>query len=609
VSDVNVSQISAFNKDAPNLSVWVPSSRLHVERRSNSEAGRICAPTVVRLGDGPLPEETLVFERVVRSGQVTKPAVAELVITPREANLAEVTIDLVGLPEQWTQRDGTLTFEHVRPVQFPPRAARGLFGEGEGPPPADVFGAFPAYLGFAEPCQPVELLEDVAASTGVFDPRTEKVSARGIEPLRLPAGTRISVCDGASLDTLMVAAAKPATVREDETEASWFLLPRGTKVKPLGTSRFTVKRPLGGYHVCRQPAWTTAMLVELPLRDLQELGLDGRWRTGSRGSLAAGLSVTLLDYRDTWALIRAQVEGAPRIFAVPASAVAMPTGPAQDSLALDGGLCPVAVGQWRALKQTGQAFRVNQDTPGAELDGLWLEIPLGTHVLQLCQEGVGAGGRAGLPLCSPIEVGGTQAKENDRFVLVRYAGAVLAVRARDLRDRATDTYALREERPWFYRADKRVKRDTDAGWAFGLGPGARPSFVRADDHAWTLTARVQKLSTDTLGFEGAFGAGGDGFSTFVALSGGVGTLLYRFPDAPIELRASLLGELDLRVSRDGGLNVQVVGKAQMRWLNDYAPVNFELGLNLGYGGTFGKNGSGGVLLGMPISVLVEIVKF
>ncbi len=192
---------------------------------------------------------------------------------------------------------------------------------------------------------------------------------------------------------------------------------------------------------------------------------------------------------------------------------------------------------------------------------------------------------------------------------MRYAGTILAVRNRDLRDRTTDEYVLRRQRPWFYRADPGVMKDKDWGWVFGVGPGARPSFVRAEDHAWTLNARIQQLSDKTLGFEGVFGVGGDGLSTFLALSGGVGTLIHLFTDSPLELRGALLGELDLRVSKDGGLNFAVVGKAQLRWLNEFAPVNFEVGLNLGYGGTFGANGSGGVLLGMPINVTIELLEF
>ncbi len=413
VSDVNVSQISAFNKDAPMLSVWVPKSRFHVERKTG-ESGRICVPTVVRLGEGSLPAETLVFERSVRAGAVQKPAIAELVLTPENPRLAEVTLEIVGLPEQWTQRDGTLTFDFIRPVSFPERVTRGLLGDGEGPPPSDVFAAIPAYLRFDETCRPVEILDPVAASFGNFDERTQRVSARGIDPIRLNAGTRVSVCDGASLDTLMLAVAKPATDDNDETVASWYLIPRSTRVKSLAANpsgdevRFTVSRPLGGYHVCRQPTWTSAVLRELPLSDVTELKTDGRWeRADSRGAIAAGTAVTLLDYRDTWALVRATHEGAPRILAVPASAVAMPSGPAADSLVLDSGHCPVARGQWRAMKNGAQAFRVSQDTPGAELDGLWLEIPLGTHVLQLCQEELGRSDKSpGLPACSPIEVGG-----------------------------------------------------------------------------------------------------------------------------------------------------------------------------------------------------------
>jgi hypothetical protein len=103
--------------------------------------------------------------------------------------------------------------------------------------------------------------------------------------------------------------------------------------------------------------------------------------------------------------------------------------------------------------------------------------------------------------------------------------------------------------------------------------------------------------------------GGDGFGTFITLGGGVSTLVHRFADEPLELRLAVLGELDLRVSDGGGLNFDVVGKAQLRWVNDIAPVTFEVGLNLGYGGTFGTNGRGGFLFGLPLGVMVELVHF
>lgn len=630
VSDVDIAQVSAFNRDSPRLSIWVPRARLFVERQGSGNAGRVCAPTVVRLGDGDIPEDTLVFERSVVAGAVQKPATAELVITPSNAQLAELTTELVGLPENWTLRDGTLTFQSPRPLTFAPRLTRGLLGDGEGPPPGDVFRALPAYLRFQEPCQPVELLEPVIGSAASYDPRTNRATARGIEPFRLEAGTRLSRCEGVSLDTLMVAVARPASDKEDETLASWFLVSRNAKLKllsPDGTGsadpettaglRFSAQRPLGGYHICRQPTWLAATLSELPLAGAWELLPDGQWRqnlpgmTGAVGSIAAGLEVTLLDYRDSWALVRAMLDGTPRIVAVPASAISMPTGPSQETLALDSGLCPVARGQWRSLKNNAQAFRVSQDTPGAELAGLWLEAPQGTTVLQLCQDGPADLGRRlpGQPACQPIYVGGAQATETERFVLARYAGAVLAFRERDLRDRTTGQYQLRRERPWFYRADPTVLREERSDWVFGLGPGGRLSFVRPDEHAWTLTARLQRLTEESLGFEGAFGAGGDGLSTFLSLAGGVSALLHRFQDAPLELRAAILGQLDLRVSKDGGLNFHVVGKAQLRWVNELAPVSFELGVNLGYGGTFGSDGKGGVLFGMPISLLVELVKF
>ncbi len=630
VSDVNIAQVSMFNRDSPRLSIWVPKARLFVERQGAGDGGRVCAPAVVRLGEDEIPADTLVFERTVVSGSLQKPATAELVLTPSSPQLAELTTELVGLPENWTQRDGTLTFQSPRPLAFQARVLRGMLGDGEGLPPSDVFRAVPAYLRFQEPCQPAELQEPVVGSAASYDPRTNSVSARGIEPYRLEAGTRLSRCEGLSLDTLMLAVARPATDNDDESNATWLLISRNAKLKmlsPDGTGsadpeasagiRFSPQRPLGGYHICRQPTWLASTLVEVPLAGTWELLPDGQWRqnfpgmAGATGFIAAGLEVTLIDYRETWALVRAMLDGTPRVVAVPASSVSMPAGPSQETLALDSGLCPVARGQWRALKQNAQTFRVSQDTPGAELAGLWLEVPQGSIVLQLCQDGPRDLGKRGpgLPACEPIYVGGAQATETDRFALIRYAGTVLAVREADLRDRTTGEYQLRRERPWYYRADSSVLSEEDAGWAFSVGPGGRISFARSNDHAWTLTARIQRLTEKALGFQGAFGVGGDGFSTFLSLNGGVSALLHRFEESPLELRAAVLGQLDLRVSRDGGLNFHVIGKAQLRWVNEFAPVSFEVGLNLGYGGTFGAEGTGGVLFGMPISLLVELVQF
>lgn len=639
VDDTDVAQVSAFNRDAPKLSIWVPKSRLFIEADPSGSGGRVCAPAVVRLGDGELPPETLVFERTVIAGAAQKPATAELVITPTSARRAEITTQLVGLPENWVSRDGTLTFQAPNPLTFPEKVTRGLQGEGEGPPPPDVFKALPSYLRFQEPCVPIELTEPIIASGASFDPRTGLASARGLEPFRLEAGTKLSRCEGSSMDTLMTAVAKPASADDDEDEASWFLISRNAKFKLLSPDltkpaghpdelvgadpeltaglRFSTARPLGGYHVCRQPTWLASTLSEIPFANTWEITPDGKWRenffgtAGAGGSIAAGLEVALLDYRDSWALIRVMISGAPRVVAVPAQTISMPSGPAADTIALDGGLCQVSRGQWRALKSNAQTFRVSQDTPGAELAGLWLEVPQGSRVLQMCQDGPRDLGKRGpnQPACQPIYVGGAQASETDRFVLVRYAGTVLAVRERDLRDRTTGEFLLRRERPWFYRADPTVLRDDVGSWVFGVGPGGRISFAKADNHAWTLAARLQRLTEKSLGFEGVFGVGGDGFSTFLSMGGGVSALLHRFQDAPLELRAGVHGQLDLRVSKDGGMNFNVIGKAQLRWVNELAPVSFELGLNLGYGGTFGSAGEGGVLFGMPIQLVVELVQF
>jgi len=629
VSDVGVSQISAFNKDAPSLSIWVPKARLYIEPTGPGTSGRVCAPAVVRLGDGELPPETLVFERTVISGNVHRPATAELVVTPESPLLGEVTVELIGLAEQWTQRDGTLTFQSVRPIEFPGRVTRGLIGDGEGPPPPDIFRAVAATQRFAEPCQPAVMDEAMMASFGSFEPRTNKVSARGLEPVRLEAGTKVSRCEGVALDTMLLAVARPATAAPDETDISWLLIPRQTKMHLVDEDasnpktdtktgrRYTMQRPLGGYHVCRQPTWTSSVLSDIPMAGSYELLPSGEWRqnlpgdASAAGTISGGATVTLLDYRDTWALVRGVVDGKLRVVAAPASSVAMPSGPAPDALEVDGGLCPVARGQWKALKSNAQAFKVSQDTPGAELDGLWLEIPMGTHLLQLCQDGADVGGKTipGVPSCEPIFVGGAQqGSETDRFVLVRYAGNFLGVRAKDLRDKTTGEFELRRERPWFHRAGG-IKQDDIAGWALSIGPGARLSFVRPDDHAWTISLYLQRLVEKSLGFEGGVGIGGDGLTTFLSFTGGVGTLLYKFEDEPLELRGAVLGQLDLRVTDGGGLNFDIIGKAQLRWVNDIAPVSFEVGLNIGYGGTFGNNGKGGVMFGMPFGILVELVQF
>lgn len=624
VSDVGISQVSAFNKDAPSLSIWVPRERFHVEKTGPGEAGRVCIPSVVRLGDGPLPPETLVFERTVVSGTVHRPSILELVVTPTSAALGEVTVEVIGLGEQWTQRDGTLTFQSLRPVTFPARASRGLIGDGDGPPPPDVFRAAAAAQRFTEPCQPAELEEAVVASFAEYEARTNRVTARGIEPYRLEAGTKVSMCEGLALDTLMLAVARPASNAPSETAAAWFLLPRQARMRLLSpsagadtpTQRFTAQRPLGGYHVCRQPTWTTSVLAEVPMAGAFELLPSGEWRQnlpgdpGAVGAIAGGADATLLDYRDSWALIRASVDGQARVIAAPAASIAMPSGAAPDAQELDGGLCPVARGQWRAMKSNSQAFRVSQDTPGAELAGLWLEIPMGTQVLQLCQDGALVGGKTtpGVPACEPIYVGGAQARGTDRFVLARYAGTWIGLRDKDLRDKTSGDFDLRRERPWYYRAGAVIK-EADPRWALSIGPGARISFVRPKDHAWTVSLNLQRLVDEGLGFEGGVGAGVDGFGTFISLTGGVGTLFHRFEEESLELRGAVLGKLDLRPTDGGGLNFDVVGKMQLRWVNEIAPVSLEVGLSFGYGGTFGDKGRGGVLFGMPVGLQVQLVEF
>lgn len=633
VSDARVSQVSAYNKDAPDLSIWVPKRRFYVEAADSPDKGaRICVPTIIKLGDEALPPDTLVFEKVVVGAGVAHPSQAELVITPEDPRLGEVTLSVVGVAEQWAQRDNVWTFSVSSPANFPERPVRGLIGDGDGPAPSEVFQAEPQMLRFTEPCQPAELEEATVANFGVFDPRSGRVTARGVEPLRLEKGLRLSRCEGLSLDTLMLAVARPPDPTNPEAgNASWFLVPRDARVKVFdpadpdrehGGTNYSAARPLGGYHVCRQPTWTSALLEDVPLAGMSELLASGEWRAlmpggTSKGeldgstTLKAGSPATLLDQRESWALVRAVVDGTPHTIAVPGKVVALPSGPAEGARELDGGLCPVARGVWRATAQNGQTFKVSQDTPGAELAGMWLEVPAGTTLLQLCQSGDPAG------VCAPIYVGGAQSKETDRFVLVSFAGSYLAVRERDLRDRTGGVFDARRERAWYWRADDDTKKDTPSNWAFGLGPGARVSFLHQDDMAWFVRTRLQKLVREGVpGFEGGFGVGGDGNGVFLELTGGVGWKIYQFTDAPLELRASVLGKLDLRVENGGGLGFDVLGKAQLRWVNDFAPVSLELGLNFGYGGTFGTGsgaqtvkGRGGVTFGMPIGIIVELVEF
>ncbi|MFO0748046.1 MAG: hypothetical protein U1F43_20655 [Myxococcota bacterium] len=330
------------------------------------------------------------------------------------------------------------------------------------------------------------------------------------------------------------------------------------------------------------------------------------------GKVDAGTPVELLDTREGWAVIEGTLGGKTRTLAVKASAVALPSGGGHSVLAFGGGLCPVARAQWRATKSNTQAFRVSQDTPGAELAGLWLELPLGTQVLQRCQDGSAPEGKTAPknPACSPIYVGGAQGKETDRFVLVRYAATYLALRENDLRERTTGEFQMRTERNWFWRSGSNVlKEDTAEGWVFSLGPGARLGFVDRDDHAWVLKGRFQRLTDDIPGFEGGFGVGGDGLGTFIELTAGLGKLLYKFPDGPFELRGAALTKLDFYTSGDQGLGFDVIAKAQLRWINDTAPVSLEVGINLGYGGTFGPSGDGHFRFGMPLSLMIELATF
>lgn len=600
VSDTRVLQVQSFNKDAPDLTVWVTRDRFHVEVEGNGPQGRLCIPAVVRVGDDAPPENTLVFERELRVGETTRPAVAELVVVPESAQLAEATVKLVGVSDQWRQRDGVWTFNAGRVAAFPPRVARGLPG-GLGPDPGDVFNAAAAMDGFTEPCQPHRLTGDTVGSFGVYSRSTQRVSARGVEPFRLRAGAVVSRCDGVASDGTMIAVAQ----RLEGGELAWFVVPRESPMEPLEDElRFSTDKPLGGYHVCRTPTWTTSLLEEVALAAKWELLPSGEWRwlTGERRDravLPAGGEVTLLDHREGWALVRVVVDGAGRTLALPAETVAIPTGPAPEVRSLDGGLCHWPKGEWRAVSANTQAFRVAQDAPGAELAGLWIEIPQGTRVLSLCQHRDG---------CDPIYVGGAQVGETERVVLVRFAGQLLGVRQRDLRDRISGTFDTRRERNAYWPADDSALRRDEPVWALGIGPGARISFVRQDDMAWAARVRLQHLDED-LGFEGAIGVGGDGHGTLLELTGGAGTLFHRFEDSPVELRGAILGKIDLRFADGGGLGVDVIAKGQLRWVNDFAPLSLEIGINIGYGGTFGATGASGVTFGMPVWLNLELVQF
>jgi len=193
-------------------------------------------------------------------------------------------------------------------------------------------------------------------------------------------------------------------------------------------------------------------------------------------------------------------------------------------------------------------------------------------------------------------------------VLVRFAGQLLGVRQTDLREQVTGSFELRRERNSYWPGDDGVLKRPEPRWTLGVGPGARLSFVREDDFAWAVRTRLQELD-DALGFEGAIGVGGDGHGTFMELTGGAGMLLYRIPDANLEFRGALLGKVDLRFGDGGGLGVDVIAKGQMRWVNDFAPVSLELGVNLGFGGTFGDKGTSGATFGLPMWLNVELVQF
>jgi|GEM_PF-1342608 len=600
-SDTRITQVSAFNKDAPSISVWVTKDRFHTELEGDGPQGRVCVPTIVKLGTEAVPDNTLVFERAVINGEVERPAMAELVLVPELETLAEATLRLTGTADQWVQRDGVWTFNASQVAVFPEKVVRGLPGQGEGPDPNQVFRGAAAIERFSEECQPFELVDDAIANVGVRERSSGLIAPRGVEPFRLKKGLVVSRCEGLSTDGTMVAIAE----RTDRDRIAWFVVPRGTLMRPLEEKlRFTSEAPLGGYHVCRTPTWTSSLLEEVGLAAKWELLPNGQWRWLSgehrdQGVLAPGMPVILLDHRDGWALVQVVMDGVPRILALPGRSVAVPSGPASEVRSLVGGLCQWPKGEWRAVAANTRAFRVAQDAPGAELAGLWVELPQGTRVLTLCQS---------REKCEPIRVGGAQVSETERVVLVRFAGQLLGVRESDLRDRVTGTFDLRRERVEYWPADKRVKKREPAAWALGLGPGGRLSFVRQDDFAWTAHVRLQDIRPD-WGFEGSIGVGGDGHSTFMELIAGAGKLLYAVEDANLEFRGAVLGKLDLRFSDGGGLGVDVIAKGQMRWVNDFAPVSLEIGVNLGFGGTFGDTGKSGVTFGMPLRLNVEVIAF
>ncbi len=130
VSDTRISQVAAFNRDARMLMVTVPKRRFYIEAATDGQGGRVCIPTIVRVGQVAIPDETLIFERTLHVGNVAQSSQAELVLTPEDPNLDEVTLDVVGLADQWTERDGVATFSVVTPVTFPARKLSAFIGEG-----------------------------------------------------------------------------------------------------------------------------------------------------------------------------------------------------------------------------------------------------------------------------------------------------------------------------------------------------------------------------------------------------------------------------------------------------------------------------------------------
>ncbi len=599
--DVRIAQIASFNIDGESLGVIVPGERLHIEQDPTGPGGRVCIPAVVSVGGDELPPETIVFERKHMVAGQALDAEAELVLKHTEAAFADTTVKIRGVKANWRRARGVWTFSSPEVVRFRSNSSRALDGEGDGPPPPGVFSEAVAAKRFSEPCRPMELAESAAASIGGYDRETRTVTVRGVEVVRLEKGALVSWCDGLSPDGKLT----PVAVRSDDTPGAkstlgWYLVPKDTPFLQLDAgAAFEPDAPFGGYHICQQPTWLTKLYENVPLAGVWELQQSGAWTqfpSDDDTRLDAGTPVRLIAHRQSFALIAAMFGGVERTLVVAGRAVELPTGPASQTRRFVGGLCQWPVGQWRSLKATTHAYTVSQDAVGSELVGLWLEIPHDTSVLVLCQD---KGGQ-----CNPIYVGGSQTVETDRVLLVRYAGHLLGIKESDVQGVSDGTFAAREDRSRFWREED-VLRESIPEWAFDLGPGVRLSFVDKDHFAWDARLRMQRIQPG-LGFEGMVGAGVDGLGSFLELAGGVGDVFMSWPEYDLELRWATLGKLDVRFSQGGGFGLDAIAKLQLRWLNDFTPISFEAGLNLGFGGTFGDDGKSGVHFGIPLYFGIQL---